>query len=181
MMGFISPMQSRRHFILFFDWFYEEYSSVLLRAVEAWSPDPIVNTALSFYAEFVHNKSQRLGFEISSANGILMFRDASQIVCSYGHQILKREQEQQQSVLDDSQKYDFKYKGIATCFSILSKCFGGRYVNFGVLWLYQDKAINEALDMVLQLMLSVPMDDLLVSFLFFLSSYVTKNTYFLSI
>ncbi|KAI8091890.1 armadillo-type protein [Thamnidium elegans] len=142
MCGFISPMQTRRHFILFFDWFYSEYSSVLLRAVEAWSCDPIVNSLLSFYSEFVHNKSQRLGFEISSANGILMFRDASQIICSFGSQIIK------QQIVDDNQ-------------NIMSKCLGGRYINFGVLWLYQDKSINEALDMIIQLMLDVPLDDLL--------------------
>ncbi|KAG2198377.1 hypothetical protein INT47_009782 [Mucor saturninus] len=155
--GFISPMQTRRHFVLFFDWFYSEYSSILLRAVEAWSPDPIVNSLLTFYSEFVHNKSQRLGFEVSSANGILMFRDASQIVCSFGHQILK------QQIVDDNQKYEYKYKGISQCFSIMSKCLGGRYINFGVLWLYQDKAINEALDMIIQLMLDIPIDDLLAN------------------
>lgn len=152
-------MQTRRHFILFFDWFYAEYSSILLRAVEAWSPDPIVNSLLTFYAEFVHNKSQRLGFEVSSANGILIFRDASQIICSFGHQILK-----QQPITDENQKYEYKYKGISQCFSIMSKCLGGRYINFGVLWLYRDKAINESLDMVIQLMLSVPIEDLLVKF-----------------
>ncbi|KAL9545414.1 hypothetical protein MBANPS3_007153 [Mucor bainieri] len=155
MCGFISPMQTRRHFILFFEWFYTEYSSVLLRAVEAWSPDPIVSSLLTFYSEFVHNKSQRLGFEISSANGILMFRDASQIVCSFGSQIIK------QTIADENQKYEFKYKNIATCFSIMSKCLGGRYINFGVLWLYQDKAINEALDMIIQLMMNIPIDDLM--------------------
>ncbi|KAI9275093.1 armadillo-type protein [Helicostylum pulchrum] len=155
MCGFISPMQTRRHFILFFDWFYSEYSSVLLRAVEAWSCDPIVNSLLSFYSEFVHNKSQRLGFEISSANGILMFRDASQIICSFGSQIIK------QQIVDANQKYEYKYKGISQCFSIMSKCLGGRYINFGVLWLYQDKSINEALDMIIQLMLDVPLEDLL--------------------
>lgn len=150
-------MQTRRHYILFFDWFYNEYSSVLLRAVEAWSPDPMVNTLLNFFSEFVHNKSQRLSFEVSSANGVLLFKDASQIICSYGHRLLT------QQITDESQKYELKYKGIASCFSILTKCLGGRYVNFGVLWLYQDKAINEILDIVIQLMLSVPVEDLLVT------------------
>ncbi|KAI8977942.1 armadillo-type protein [Pilobolus umbonatus] len=154
MAGFISPMQTRRHFVLFFEWFYSEYSSILLRAVEAWSPDPIVNSLLQFYNEFAHNKSQRLGFEVSSANGILIFRDASQIICSFGHQILKQQ-------ISENQKYEYKYKSIATVFSIMSKCLGGRYINFSVLWLYQDEAIDKALDMILQLMLSIPMDDLL--------------------
>jgi exportin-7 len=105
----------------------------------------------------VHNKSQRLTFDVSSANGILMFKDASQIICSYGNQILK------QQITDESQKYEYKYKGISACFSIMSKCLGGRYVNFGVLWLYQDKAVNDALDIIVQLMMSVPIEDLLVS------------------
>lgn len=149
-------MQTRRHFVLFFDWFYAEYSSILLRAVEAWSPDPIVNSALSFYAEYVHNKSQRLSFDVSSANGILMLKDASQIICQYGSHLLK------QQITDESQKYELKYKGVIHCFSIMAKCLGGRYINFGVLWLYQDKAINDVLDMIIQLMLSIPIDDLLV-------------------
>ncbi|KAI8368699.1 armadillo-type protein [Blakeslea trispora] len=155
MYGFISPIQTRRHFILFFDWFYNEYSSILLRAIEAWSPDPIVHTLLVFYSEFVHNKSQRLGFEVSSPNGILMFRDASQMVCSFGREIIK------QQITDENQKYEYKYKSITSCFDILSRCLGGRYINFGVLWLYRDKAIDDALDMIIQLMLNIPMSDLM--------------------
>ncbi|KAI8975114.1 armadillo-type protein [Mycotypha africana] len=157
MYGFISPIQARRHFVLFFDWFYDSYSSVLLRAIEAWSPDPIVNPLLLFYGELVHNKSQRLNFEISSTNGILMFKDASQIICSFGQGLLK----QPLISYNESQKYEYKYKAIASCFNILSRSLGGRYVNFGVLWLYQDKAINDALEMVIQLMLNIPLEDLL--------------------
>ncbi|KAI9470807.1 MAG: armadillo-type protein [Benjaminiella poitrasii] len=158
--GFISPLQTRRHFILFFEWFYEgDYSSILLRAIEAWSPDPIVNSLLLFFVEFVHNKSQRLSFEVSSPNGILMFRDASQIICSFGQQMLNKQQ-QDMSIMEND-VYDLKYKGIAACFNIMSKCLGGRYINFGVLWLYQDKAIEDALSMMIKLMLSIPMDDLL--------------------
>ncbi|KAI7902274.1 armadillo-type protein [Cokeromyces recurvatus] len=160
--GFISPMQTRRHFNLFFEWFYEgDYSSILLRAIEAWSPDPIVNSLLSFFSEFVHNKSQRLSFEVSSPNGILIFRDASQIICSFGQKILNKQQELGMMDSSNDDIYEYKYKGISTCFSIMSKCLGGRYINFGVLWLYQDKAIEDALNMIIQLMLSIPIDDLL--------------------
>ncbi|KAL0089123.1 armadillo-type protein [Phycomyces blakesleeanus] len=153
--GFITPIQSRRNFTLFFEWFYPDYMPILLRGLEAWSPTPVANTLLKFFAEFVHNKSQRLNFEISSPNGILIFRDTSQILTTYGSRVLE------QQITDESRKYPFKYKGISICFTILSRCMGGRYINFGVFWLYQDKAIDEAFSMIFQLMLSIPLQDLM--------------------
>jgi exportin-7 len=154
--GFISSIQSRRHFLFFFDWFYNHHSSLLLHAVEAWSPDPIVNTLLTFYLEYASNKNQRLGFDISSPNGILIFKDASQIICSYNQQLSKQPEP------SADQAYDYKYKGISLCFNILSKCLGGKYINFGILWLYQDKAANEAFEATLQLVQSIPLNDLFV-------------------
>ncbi|KAI8393567.1 armadillo-type protein [Radiomyces spectabilis] len=153
--GFITPIQSRREFTVFFDWFYPDYMPVLLRALEAWAPDPIVTSLLFFYAEFVHNKCQRLNFEISSPNGILMFRNASQIICNYGRKIIE------QPVTDPNRKYDYKYKGMGLCFSILSRCLGGRYINFGVFWLYQDKCIDNVFNMMMQMLLDIPMSDLM--------------------
>ncbi|KAI7869031.1 armadillo-type protein [Spinellus fusiger] len=153
--GFLIPIQSRRIFTLFFDWFYPKYMPVLLRGLEAWSPTPVANTLLKFFAEFVHNKVQRLNFEFSSSNGILIFRDTSQILRTYGNRVLE------QQITEDSKKYPFKYKGISICFNILSRCIGGRYINFGVFWLYQDKAIDEAFSMVFRLVLSIPLQDLM--------------------
>lgn len=129
---------------------------VLLKGIQAWSPDPCTNTLLKFFAEFVHNKSQRLNLDVSSANGVLIFRDASQILCTYGQRILG------QQVTEESRKYPVKYKGIAACFNILAQCLGGKYINFGVFWLYQDKAVNEAYNMMFQLMLDIPLDDMMV-------------------
>ncbi|KAI8333027.1 armadillo-type protein [Chlamydoabsidia padenii] len=152
--GFISPIQNKRCYTLFFDWFTPVYTGILLRAMEAWAPDPICNSLLIFYAEFVQNRSQRLNFDNSSTNGILTFRDASNIICTYGRKVLDYQ------VLDESQKYEHKYKGIALVFNILSRCLGGRYINFGVFWLYHDKAIDDAFDIALRLMMAIPIQDL---------------------
>lgn len=100
--GFIEPIQSRRSFLLFFDWFYPDYMPILLRAVEAWSPDPLTYPLLKFVGELVQNKSQRLNLDISSPNGVLLFRDASQLICSYGQQAIT------QHVTDDRKKYAAK-------------------------------------------------------------------------
>lgn len=65
-------------------------------------------------------------------------------------------------VTDENQKYPVKYKGMSTCFHILARCLGGKYINFGVFWLYQDKAISDAFSVMLQMMLNIPLDDMMV-------------------
>ena len=40
---------------------------------------------LKLFAELVQNRSQRLQFDVSSPNGILLFREASKIICTYGN------------------------------------------------------------------------------------------------
>ncbi|ORZ07865.1 armadillo-type protein [Absidia repens] len=154
--GIMMAMQNKRNFALFLDWFYPDYMSIALRGMEAWAQDTnLANTLLKFMAEFVHNKNQRLNFDVSSPNGVLMFKDASQLVCIYGRHILEK------TVTQDDQKYQEKFKGISTCFNILTRCLSGKYINFGVLWLYQDKSIDQAFRMMIQLMLAIPMDDLM--------------------
>lgn len=58
---------------------------VLHKVTEAWYDTPEVTTPiLKFVAEFVLNKSGRLTFDCSSPNGILLFRETSQILVTYG-------------------------------------------------------------------------------------------------
>ncbi|KAG1081018.1 hypothetical protein G6F42_023115 [Rhizopus arrhizus] len=153
--GFIQAIQGRKTYLMFFHWFYPDYMPVLMKGIQAYSPNPCTNILLKFFGEFVYNKSQRLTLDVSSASGILLFRDASQVLCAYGQQILN------QRVTDESQKYPLKYKGISACFNILARCLGGKYINFGVFWLYGDKAISDAFSMMFQLMLDIPLEDMM--------------------
>lgn len=64
---------------------YPTYTGVLVRGVEIWSHDPQITTpVLKLFAELVQNRSQRLQFDVSSPNGILLFREASKVICTYG-------------------------------------------------------------------------------------------------
>ena len=49
----------------------------------------VTTPLLKLYGELVYNKAQRLTFDSSSPNGILLFRDASQIIVSYGTRVLE--------------------------------------------------------------------------------------------
>ena len=73
---------------LLFDWLYPAHFPLLLRCLEAWADEPAVTTALlKLFAELVLNRSQRLVFDSSSPNGILLFREVSKVgfcSCSVG-------------------------------------------------------------------------------------------------
>lgn len=68
---------------------------------------------LKFMAEFVLNKAQRLTFDSSSPNGILLFREVSKLLVAYGSRIL--------SLPSAADIYAFKYKGIWIALTILAR------------------------------------------------------------
>jgi exportin-7 len=68
---------------------YPSYTPILHSAIELWFHDPQVTTpVLKLMAELVQNRSQRLQFDVSSPNGILLFRETSRMVVNYGTRIL---------------------------------------------------------------------------------------------
>ena len=48
----------------------------------------MITALFKFLQEFVFNKGQRIQFDQSSANGILLFQESSSVICSYGSRIL---------------------------------------------------------------------------------------------
>jgi exportin-7 len=101
----------------------------------------------------VYNKGQRITFEQSSANGILLFREASSILVTYGSRIL--------AVPCERDIYLEKYKGIRLMLNTLTCALVGNYVNFGVFELYGDKALQNALDVCLQTCFQIPISEVM--------------------
>ncbi|KAL7120313.1 hypothetical protein ACP275_02G115800 [Erythranthe tilingii] len=152
--GITMATNSRRTYGLLFDWIYPAHMPILLRGISHWADKPEVTTPLlKFMAEFVLNKGQRLTFDTSSPNGILLFREVSKLLVAYGSRIL--------SLPTATDIYGFKYKGIWICLTILSRALAGNYVNFGVFELYGDRALADALDIALKMTLAIPLADIL--------------------
>ncbi|KAI3982347.1 hypothetical protein MKX01_037880 [Papaver californicum] len=152
--GITMATNSRRTYGLLFDWLYPTRMALVLRGISRWSDTPEVTTPLlKFMAEFVLNKAQRLTFDSSSPNGILLFREVSKLIVAYGARIL--------SLPNAGDVYAFKYKGIWICLTILSRALAGNYVNFGVFELYGDRALADVLDIALKMTLSISMADVL--------------------
>ncbi|XP_015191752.1 PREDICTED: exportin-7 isoform X5 [Polistes dominula] len=153
--GIAYAFTTKTSYMMLFDWIYPNYTPILLHAVELWHHEPQVTTpVLKLFAELVLNRSQRLQFDASSPNGILLFREASKVICSYGNHILNID-------VPKDQIYPLKLKGISICFSMLKAALCGSYVNFGVFRLYGDEALDNALNTFVKLLLSIPQSDLL--------------------
>ncbi|KAK9733076.1 hypothetical protein RND81_04G041800 [Saponaria officinalis] len=153
--GIAKATNSRRTYGLLFDWLYPSRMPLLLRGISHWADTPEVTTPLlKFMAEFVLNKAQRLAFDSSSANGILLFRELSKLIVAYGSRIVP--------VLNVPDIYSYKYKGIWICLTILTRALAGNYVSFGVFELYGDRALADVLDIALKMTLSIPLTDILV-------------------
>ncbi|KAG4996838.1 hypothetical protein JHK85_028277 [Glycine max] len=103
-------------------------------------------------AELVLNKSQRLNFDSSSPNGILLFREVSKLIVAYGSRILP--------LPNKADLYTSKYKGISICLIILTRALSGNFVNFGIFELYGDRALVDALDITVKIILSIPLADI---------------------
>ncbi|RXN19926.1 Exportin-7 [Labeo rohita] len=144
--GIAFAFNAKTSFMMLFDWM----------AIELWYHVPACTTpVLKLMAELVHNRSQRLQFDVSSPNGILLFRETSKMITTYGNRILTLGE------VPKDQVYALKLKGISICFSMLKAVLSGNYVNFGVFRLYGDDALDNALQTFIKLLLSIPHSDLL--------------------
>ncbi|CAK0751589.1 hypothetical protein CVIRNUC_002079 [Coccomyxa viridis] len=152
--GVTMATNSRRTYGLLFDWLYPAHFPTLRACLEAWADSPDVTTAmLKFMAEFALNKTQRLTFDSSSPNGILLFREVSKVLVTYGSHVV--------AAGASSDPYGQRYKGIWICLELLKRALAGNYVNFGVFELYGDPALKDALDITMKMALSVPLADIM--------------------
>jgi len=154
--GILSSANNHRTYSMFFDWLYPTYIEILYRTAELWFDEPVVILPmLKFLAELVYDKNRRLAFPPSSANGILLFKEVSKIICGYGAQIIAKP-------VHTSDVYTERYKSISQCFIILTRTMEGQYVNFGVFKLYQDSCFMDVLTVMVKFARSVPLDELMV-------------------
>ncbi|XP_043347345.1 ran-binding protein 17 isoform X4 [Dermochelys coriacea] len=154
--GIAFALNTKTSYTMLFDWIYTSYLPILQRAIELWYREAACTTPiLKLMAELLQNRSQRLNFDVSSPNGILLFREASKMICTYGNQILSLR------TLSKDQVYPLKLKGISICYSALKSALCGNYVSFGVFKLYGDNHFDNVLQAFVKMLLSVSHSDLL--------------------
>eukprot|EP00743_Colponemidia_sp_Colp-15_P003638 GILK01003927.1.p1 GENE.GILK01003927.1~~GILK01003927.1.p1 ORF type:complete len:1093 (+),score=213.84 GILK01003927.1:212-3490(+) len=154
--GVINATQHKRNYNAVFEWIYPERFPVIIRTLETCVDEPkVMVPLLKMMAELVHNKTNRIDFDTSSPNGILLFRETSKLIVTYGAWILAL------GPIPNDSIYAQKYKGVAVCFTMLGRALSGKYVNFGVFALYGDTAFVDVVKTVISLLLSIPPADIL--------------------
>ncbi|KAJ1731660.1 hypothetical protein LPJ61_002425 [Coemansia biformis] len=153
--GFLAAVSSKANYVRVFEWLYPARFRLVQRAVQMSSDVRVQIAGLKFMAELVYNRTQRMNFDVSSANGILIFREASQAIWEYGSAVLRAGTAPVHDV------YKERYKGVAVCFDILVRLIAGKYVAIGVMPLYGDVALERAYQTVLELLCHFPVADII--------------------
>jgi len=154
--GLAFAFNTRNSFELFFDWLYPKYTELLRQILELLYHDAdISKIVLKLMCELTQNRSQRLQFDIMVPNGVLLFREISKTLVTYGSRILTLQN------IPSDQLYNVKLKGISICFDMLKAALSGGYVNFGVLRLYGDDALDNAIRIFVKLLESIEQRDLM--------------------
>ncbi|VDK52579.1 unnamed protein product [Anisakis simplex] len=152
--GVAISCHSKTIYSMLFDWLYPNVFSILARSVEVWTNcTDVVSPVLKLLCELCQNRQQRLQFEMSSCSAVLLFREVSKIICTYGERMLSLPTPQPENA------YRERYKNIATCFAILKMALSGSYVPFGVFRLYGDTCLQDALSMFVKMFMVIPSND----------------------
>lgn len=155
--GIAASLHNRKTYSALFDIMHPQYLPLLAKVADVWfDQTDVIISLLRFLNEFCHNKANRVNFDQSSPNGILLFRCTSDVVCAYGRRTLSVPPPS----INDPEVYKKRYKGLSLALNVLNSALGGNYVCFGVFDLYNDRALDSALDVALRMALTVPLDDI---------------------
>ncbi|KAJ1944041.1 hypothetical protein GGF37_002377, partial [Kickxella alabastrina] len=152
--GFLSAISSKANYTMFFEWISAGRMRLVHRSLQVSGDSRVQVAALKFMSEFVYNRTQRLNFEVTSPNGILIFREASAAIWEYGNAVLK-------GSYPVHNVYKDRYKGVSVCFTTLMRLISGKYVAIGVMPLYGDTALEHAYRIVLELLKQLPVADVI--------------------
>lgn len=154
--GLVSAARNYRSFRLFYEWLEGRNVAVLITMLETWWDTSAVTTALlGFFQELVTNRNNRIRFEASSASSVVLFRECSKVIVMFGSRVLEVSGQPVEDLYDD------RVRGISHCIEILAKALSGDFVCFGIFELYDDKALANAVNMVLKLIMSVSLETIM--------------------
>jgi exportin-7 len=155
--GITASLHNRKTYSALFDILHPQHLPLLAKVADVWyDQTDVIISLLRFLHEFCHNKANRVNFDQSSPNGILLFRCVSDVVTAYGRRLLTTPPPSS----GDPEIYKKRYKGLSLSLHVLNSALGGNYVCFGVFELYNDRALENSLDVALQMALSVPLEDI---------------------
>eukprot|EP01105_Mastigella_eilhardi_P003561 TRINITY_DN145_c1_g2_i1.p1 TRINITY_DN145_c1_g2~~TRINITY_DN145_c1_g2_i1.p1 ORF type:complete len:1107 (+),score=313.50 TRINITY_DN145_c1_g2_i1:197-3517(+) len=149
--GLVSVIGDGVVFGTFWEWLYPRYTPLLSRVCEACYADSSATVPLlKLVDELVMNRQERLLFEPSSPNSLLLFRELGGCLSLYLTRFM--------AVPAQSVKDPFRdvYKPARYCLEAVARVLGGGYLPVGVFVVYGDNIFTNLVAASLKLMLSLP-------------------------
>eukprot|EP00742_Colponemidia_sp_Colp-10_P011044 GILJ01012214.1.p1 GENE.GILJ01012214.1~~GILJ01012214.1.p1 ORF type:complete len:1099 (-),score=157.53 GILJ01012214.1:142-3006(-) len=153
--GIFSAILSSETYKLFLGWLFPRRMSVCRRLAVVWAGShEVINPLLKFLCEVFHNKAQRITFDRLSTAGVVLYREAAQVVITLGPCLLQR------SLKTDD--YSERYKPIAYLLELCYRAMTSGNVNFAMLHDHQDASLYNSLQISVQLCVSIPIEHVAV-------------------
>ncbi|KAH8874900.1 Exportin-7 [Schistosoma japonicum] len=149
--GISCSLNNKSSYQMLLDWIYPNGLQLFNRALEIWSFDYTVTVpVLKTITELIHNRNGRLLFDATIPTGYLLFTYVSKLLCNFGLQLISNTCQ-----LPKNSIYDVKLKPIMAALNLLKMCLGGGLINFGVYSMFHDDSLERAMEMGIQLLLSL--------------------------
>jgi exportin-7 len=153
--GVSTAISNQKNYLLFFDWLYPSLFPLFSKILEQYiQHDRVITSLYRFLIELVTNRNSRIRFDISTANGIVLFKEIAQILIVFGKSVLER------AVTVNI--YKQKYRYVLMTLDIMTKLLAGGYVVFGVFQVYNDSCFAESLELSFRMIGCIPIAELLV-------------------
>jgi len=129
------------------DFLHPYHIPLMSKVVDLWHDQPDVTiSVMRFLCECCHHtKSNRVYFDQSSSNGILLFWVIYDVVCAYGRQFIVGESN---ANLHGAWRVQDSYKGMSTRRQLLC-------LLWSILLIYNDPALENSFKMALQMTLGI--------------------------
>ncbi|KAH3744092.1 Nuclear transport receptor RanBP16 [Pelomyxa schiedti] len=155
LMGLILVVPDSTLFNRLWDWLYPVYISFLPRLCEvSYGDSTVMVPVMKFIAELLLNRSDRLQFESSSPNGLLMFREVAVILRAWIERLLSAP-----LPVTNPNAHNDVFKPSTHCLEAIARALGGGYVALGAFTVYNDDTLLKTLAAALQLVLALPQQE----------------------
>ena len=155
--GVLMAAANKKTYNMIFDWIFPKHMPVFhLMLSTYWEKATVVIPFLRFWNEITYNKSQRIIFDAISPNGLLLFKESSKFLQEFGEPLLnacvQNPIEEMFSSESSLSVYKTRYKTMSLSMILLQRLLSGGYVPLGVFYLYDDKSLHVAIDLVIKMM-----------------------------
>jgi exportin-7 len=153
--GVCTAIANQKNYLLFYDWLYPSVFPLIPKVVELHMySDEVMTSVYRFLDELVTSRNSRIRFDIATANGIILFKEVTQVLLGFGKAVLER------PVTSSVYKQKFRY--VLLTLDIMTKLLAGGYVVFGVFQVYNDSCFIDSLNLCFGMIRCIPFADLLV-------------------